>query len=100
MSVPKLIHRLSFMGICNPSLSYMKSFLTNRSQRVVVGKSASDYAIVISGVPQGSVLGPILFILYVNEIPDMSAQTDISKLFAYQTILFANKFSKLPSWFR
>jgi hypothetical protein len=82
VSVPKLIHRLSFMGICNPLLSCIESFLKNRSQRVIVGKSASSYKPVISGVPQGSVLGPILFILYVNEIPEISAQTDTSKLFA------------------
>jgi hypothetical protein len=82
VSIPKLVYKLSHIGICNPLLSCLTSFLEGRSQKVKVGRSYSSYLPVISGVPQGSVLGPILFIIYVNEIPDMSEVGDVTKLFA------------------
>ncbi len=55
-----------------------KNWLSNRKQRVVINGTASDWASVTSGVPQGSVLEPILFIIYINDI-DVGVNNFVSK---------------------
>ena len=65
-----LLTKLKAYGIQGSILSCIQNFLSNRKQRVSVHGSYSNWTNVISGVPQGSVLGPILFIIYVNDFPD------------------------------
>ncbi len=95
-SVPhrRLIHKLKLYGIRGELLIWLSAFLTERHQRVVVNGSASPPTKVISGVPQGTILGPILFLLYINDMPDYIHSCKL-KLFAddaklYKTITCIN----------
>ena len=66
----RLLKKLDAYGIKGNLLLWIKSFLTNRPQQVILNGSASKTFSVSSGVPQGSVTGPLLFLVYVNNIPE------------------------------
>ncbi len=65
-----LLLKLEHYSIQERTLNWIKSFLSNRKQHVVLEGEASDEMDILSGVPQGSVLGSCLFLYYINDMPD------------------------------
>ena len=94
-SVPhlRLLQKLHDMGIRGRLLEWLRSFLTDRKQRVILNGSASDWTPVGSGIPQGTVLGPVLFIAFVNDLPDCIESA--CKLFADDTKVYVGAGTEL-----
>ena len=73
----KIIAKLSAYGIGYELLSWIQAFLTGRTQRVIIDNALSSYIDVSSGVVQGSVLGPLIFLLFIEDIVDCLVSDDV-----------------------
>ena len=81
-----LLYKRKLLGICGSYCNLVQSFLDSRHQRVVLNGQSSKWSLVEAGVPQGSILGPLLFLVYVNDLPQ-GLRCNV-KLFADDTSLF------------
>ena len=72
-----LLNKLQHYGIRGIALKWFQSYLSNRKQCVTVNGQSSEFAVITCGVPQGSILGPTLFLLYINDL------ALVSKLFFF-----------------
>ena len=66
-----LLFKLKYYGVTDTALDLMRSYLTNRKQYVVFNSCQSDYLEIYTGVPQGSILGPLFFSVYIKMINDL-----------------------------
>src|SRR6266516_6611094 len=80
----KKIDHYGFRGCC---LNWFRSYLLNRTQFTNVNGSSSDVKNISCGIPQGAVLGPLLFLLYINDLPNSVRQSQ-AKVFADDSNLF------------
>ena len=90
ISSQKLVHKLQKYGITSNLLKFISSFLSDRSQRTRVGRSVSESTRLTSGTAQGSCLGPLLFLIYINDVCKIFDKNVQPKLFADDLKLYTS----------
>ena len=83
-----LLRKFERYGFGNKALDLLSNYLTNRTQRCQLNGMLSDQRGITCGIPQGSILGPLLFIIYINDLPNCLKHTT-PRMFAYDTSLTA-----------
>ena len=87
MSPEILLQKRFAYGLSGKIYDILNSYLTNKQQCVSVRKQRSSFESIFCGVPQGSVLGPFLFLIYVNDLPDFCTNCNVT-LFADETNIY------------
>ena len=90
VSHPKLLYKLKIYGFSDRMLALCKALICNRVQRVSINESLSTALPLSSGVAQGSILGPILFTLYINDLPSAFSNEISNKIFADDLKIYAS----------
>jgi len=93
-----LINKLNWYGVRGKALDWFRSYLSSRKQYVQYYNSVSDIQPIPCGVPQGSVLGPLLFIIYTNDLPNCLSDSK-AILFADDTTLYISS-NNIPQLYR
>lgn len=83
----RLLYKLNYYGVRDDTLQWIQAFLEQRKQQVLLEGCRSSQADVISGVPQGTVLGPLSFLAYINDLSDVVKSSD-ARLFADDCLLY------------
>lgn len=81
-----MLKKIEAYGIRGMLRMWLEAFLVGRKQRVVINGAKSEWSAVGSGIPQGSVLGPILFVIFINDLPDAIRSTSL--IFAGDTKIY------------
>ena len=81
-----VLYKLNSMGISGELYNLLENYLSNRFQRVLLNGQASSWRPVVAGVPRGSILGPLFFLIYINDLPNKLKSN--AKLFGDDTSLF------------
>ena len=87
-----MIFKLKTYGVEGNLLKLLENYLTDRQQRVVLNGQTSSWQNVYAGVPQGSILGPLLFLIYINDLPE--GLTSMCKIFIDDASLFSKVIDK------
>ena len=85
----RLLYKLGYYGIRGSTHRWISSWLSERSQKLVLDGQASDPVPVLSGVPLGSVLGPVLFLIFINDLPD-NTRSSVRLFHADDCVLYRN----------
>lgn len=89
VSHERLLYKARYYGVRGSTLQCIRDFLSAGNQRVLVDGKSSSNAPVQSGVPQGSVLGPLMFLLFINDLPEYVHHSNV-RLFADDCVLYRN----------